>query len=133
MLLAYFVVAEFRKLYPEGKFPHWFLGILVSDFVDTFRPTARTNSICGRWCLLLVVNNLGVICNSWKLDPATLHFPLKGFLPCDKDLFEPQATLLRYVLEQPYSRNMVCNMLGLNRQFASFPHMVLSFHQKLAG
>lgn len=36
------------------------------------------------------------------------------FLP--QDLFEPQTGLLRYVLEQPYSRDMVCNMLGLNKQ-----------------
>ncbi|XP_043923926.1 mediator of RNA polymerase II transcription subunit 23 [Protopterus annectens] len=162
------------------------LGSLISDFVDTFRPTARINSICGRCSLLPVVNNSGAICNSWKLDPSTLRFPLKGLLPYDKDLFEPQTVLLRYVLEQPYSREMVCNMLGLNKQykqrcpvledqlvdlvvyamerseteekfddggtsqllwqhlssqliffvlfqFASFPHMVLSLHQKLAG
>ncbi|RMC12990.1 hypothetical protein DUI87_10519 [Hirundo rustica rustica] len=162
------------------------LGNLVSDFVDTFRPTARINSICGRCSLLPVVNNSGAMCNSWKLDPTTLRFPLKGLLPYDKDLFEPQTALLRYVLEQPYSRDMVCNMLGLNKQhkqrcpvledqlvdlvvyamerseteekfddggtsqllwqhlssqliffvlfqFASFPHMVLSLHQKLAG
>ncbi|KAG8510882.1 Mediator of RNA polymerase II transcription subunit 23, partial [Galemys pyrenaicus] len=183
LLPAYFAVTEIRKLYPEGKLPHWLLGNLVSDFVDTFRPTARINSICGRCSLLPVVNNSGAICNSWKLDPATLRFPLKGLLPYDKDLFEPQTALLRYVLEQPYSRDMVCNMLGLNKQhkqrcpvledqlvdlvvyamerseteekfddggtsqllwqhlssqliffvlfqFASFPHMVLSLHQK---
>uniref|UniRef100_A0A8C2BY29 Mediator of RNA polymerase II transcription subunit 23 n=1 Tax=Cyprinus carpio TaxID=7962 RepID=A0A8C2BY29_CYPCA len=162
------------------------LGSLISDFVDSFRPTARINSICGRCSLLPVVNNSGAICNSWKLDPSTLRFPLRGMLPYDKDLFEPQTGLLRYVLEQPYSRDMVCNMLGLNKQhkqrcpvledqlvdlvvyamerseteeqfddggtsqllwqhlssqliffvlfqFASFPHMVLSLHQKLAG
>uniref|UniRef100_A0A3Q3JPP4 Mediator of RNA polymerase II transcription subunit 23 n=1 Tax=Monopterus albus TaxID=43700 RepID=A0A3Q3JPP4_MONAL len=164
------------------------LGSLISDFVDSFRPTARINSICGRCSLLPVVNNSGAICNSWKLDPTTLRFPLRGLLPFDKDLFEPQTFLLRYVLEQPYSRDMVCNMLGLNKafkqrcpvleeqlvdlvvyamerseteeyfdadvggtsqllwqhlssqliffvlfQFASFPHMVLSLHQKLAG
>lgn len=39
----------------------------------------------------------------------SLLFPLK-------DLFEPQTALLRYVLEQPYSKDMVCNMLGLNKQ-----------------
>lgn len=92
--------------------------------------------------MLPVVNNSGAICNSWKLDPATLRFPLRGMLPYDKvthpasaqlhvhtgingngcfgrwvqDLFEPQTVLLRYVLEQPYSREMVCNMLGLNKQ-----------------
>ncbi|CAG01794.1 unnamed protein product [Tetraodon nigroviridis] len=194
LLPAYFAVTEIRKLYPEGKLSHWLLGSLISDFVDSFRPTARINSICGRCSLLPVVNNSGAICNSWKLDPSTLHFPLKGMLPFDKELFEPQTGLLRYVLEQPYSREMVCNMLGLNKQtlniaqqkqrcpvleeqlvdlvvyamerseseehfdadvggtsqllwqhlssqliffvlfqFASFPHMVLSLHQKLAG
>ncbi|KAM6324076.1 mediator of RNA polymerase II transcription subunit 23 isoform 6-T6 [Aegotheles albertisi] len=101
LLPAYFAVTEIRKLYPEGKLPHWLLGNLVSDFVDTFRPTARINSICGRCTLLPVVNNSGAMCNSWKLDPTTLRFPLKGLLPYDK--------------------------------FASFPHMVLSLHQKLAG
>ncbi|XP_050749094.1 mediator of RNA polymerase II transcription subunit 23 isoform X6 [Gymnogyps californianus] len=101
LLPAYFAVTEIRKLYPEGKLPHWLLGNLVSDFVDTFRPTARINSICGRCSLLPVVNNSGAMCNSWKLDPTTLRFPLKGLLPYDK--------------------------------FASFPHMVLSLHQKLAG
>ncbi|XP_061846688.1 mediator of RNA polymerase II transcription subunit 23 isoform X4 [Colius striatus] len=116
LLPAYFAVTEIRKLYPEGKLPHWLLGNLVSDFVDTFRPTARINSICGRCSLLPVVNNSGAMCNSWKLDPTTLRFPLKGLLPYDKDLFEPQTALLRYVLEQPYSRDMVCNMLGLNKQ-----------------
>ncbi|XP_078068990.1 mediator of RNA polymerase II transcription subunit 23 isoform X2 [Mustelus asterias] len=192
LLPAYFAVTEIRKLYPEGKLSHWLLGNLASDFVDSFRPTARINSICGRCSLLPVVNNSGAICNSWKLDPTTLRFPLRGLLPYDKDLFDPQTALLRYVLEQPYSRDMVCNMLGLNKQtlniaqhkqrcpvledqlvdlvvyamerseteekfddggtsqllwqhlssqliffvlfqFASFPHMVLSLHQKLAG
>nr|XP_055042927.1 mediator of RNA polymerase II transcription subunit 23 isoform X2 [Misgurnus anguillicaudatus] len=186
LLPAYFAVTEIRKLYPEGALSHWLLGSLICDFVDSFRPTARINSICGRCSLLPVVNNSGAICNSWKLDPTTLRFPLRGMLPYDKDLFEPQTGLLRYVLEQPYSRDMVCNMLGLNKQhkqrclvledqlvdlvvyamerseteeqfddggtsqllwqhlssqliffvlfqFASFPHMVLSLHQKLAG
>ncbi|TKS76042.1 Mediator of RNA polymerase II transcription subunit 23 [Collichthys lucidus] len=188
LLPAYFAITEIRKLYPEGQLSHWILGSLISDFVDSFRPTARINSICGRCSLLPVVNNSGAICNSWKLDPTTLRFPLRGMLPFDKDLFEPQTGLLRYVLEQPYSREMVCNMLGLNKQhkqrcpvleeqlvdlvvyamerseteehfdadvggtsqllwqhlssqliffvlfqFASFPHMVLSLHQKLAG
>ncbi len=33
-----------------------------------------------------------------------------------QQLFEPQTPLLRYVLEQPYSRDMVCNILSLNKQ-----------------
>ncbi len=39
-----------------------------------------------------------------------------------QDLHEPQTPLLRYVLEQPYSRDMVCNMLSLNKQVSlGFP------------
>ena len=34
----------------------------------------------------------------------------------NQELYEAQTRLLRYVLEQPYSRDMVCNMLGLNKQ-----------------
>lgn len=40
-----------------------------------------------------------------------------------QDLFEPQTGLLRYVLEQPYSREMVCNMLGLNKQVRLILHL----------
>ncbi|TMS12304.1 Mediator of RNA polymerase II transcription subunit 23 [Larimichthys crocea] len=121
--------------------------------------------------------------------PTTVSSAIvQQLLAAREDLFEPQTGLLRYVLEQPYSREMVCNMLGLNKQhkqrcpvleeqlvdlvvyamerseteehfdadvggtsqllwqhlssqliffvlfqFASFPHMVLSLHQKLAG
>lgn len=43
----------------------------------------------GRCSLLPVVNNSGAICNSWKLDPATLRFPLKGLLPYDKVCINP--------------------------------------------
>lgn len=37
-----------------------------------------------------------------------------------KDLCQPQTGLLRYVLEQPYSREMVGNMLGLNKQVKTY-------------
>uniref|UniRef100_A0A8C1XQ15 Mediator of RNA polymerase II transcription subunit 23 n=1 Tax=Cyprinus carpio TaxID=7962 RepID=A0A8C1XQ15_CYPCA len=131
LLPAYFAVTEIRKLYPEGALSHWLLGSLISDLVDSFRPTARINSICGRCSLLPVVNNSGVICSSWKLDPSTLCFPLRGMLPYDKELSEPQTGLLRYVLEQPYSRDMVCNMLGLNKQQSAFPHQCSALSDKL--
>ncbi|KAG2467837.1 MED23 polymerase, partial [Polypterus senegalus] len=80
--------------------------------------------------LLPVVNNSGAICNSWKLDPTTLRFPLRGLLPFDKDLFEPQTGLLRYVLEQPYSRDMVCNMLGLNKQIIGRLCVIIALQHK---
>lgn len=58
--------------------------------------------------------------NPWKLDPTTLKFSLKGNLPYDEELLQPQTQLLRYVLKQPYSRDMVCSMLGLQKQVLTF-------------
>lgn len=37
---------------------------------------------------------------------------------CHQELTEPQHKLLSYVMEQPYSRDMVCSMLSLNKQVA---------------
>lgn len=75
-------------------------------------------SIVGHSKLLPVVEHSGYAdhLSPWKLDPSTLKFTLKGILPYDKELVEPQTGLLRYVLEQPYSRDMVCCMLGLVKQ-----------------
>ncbi|KAH0515073.1 Mediator of RNA polymerase II transcription subunit 23 [Microtus ochrogaster] len=107
-----------------------------------------------RKLLLPVVNNSGAICNSWKLDPATLRFPLKGLLPYDKHkqrcpvLEDQLVDLVVYAMErseteekfddggtsqllwQHLSSQLIFFVLF---QFASFPHMVLSLHQKLAG
>ena len=33
-----------------------------------------------------------------------------------QQLYDAQTPLLRYVLEQPYSRDMVCSILSLNKQ-----------------
>uniref|UniRef100_A0A8C2FL38 Mediator of RNA polymerase II transcription subunit 23 n=1 Tax=Cyprinus carpio TaxID=7962 RepID=A0A8C2FL38_CYPCA len=180
LLPAYFAVTEIRKLYPEGALSHWLLGSLISDLVDSFRPTARINSICGRCSLLPVVNNSGVICNSWKLDPSTLCFPLRGMLPYDKvplstspnnqyvhnltcpsvrcsallqhkqrcPVLEDQLVdLVVYAMEQSETEEQfdggTSQLLWQHLssqliffvlfQFASFPHMVQSLHQKLAG
>ncbi|OXA45173.1 Mediator of RNA polymerase II transcription subunit 23 [Folsomia candida] len=40
----------------------------------------------------------------------------QGSLPYDKELLKPQNRLLRYILEQPYSRDMACAILGLQKQ-----------------
>lgn len=52
----------------------------------------------------------------WRLDSSTLKLPIKGTLPFDPHLLEPQKALLLHVLDQPYSRDMVCAMLGLQSQ-----------------
>lgn len=33
---------------------------------------------------------------------------------------EPQTKLLQYVIAQPYSRDVICTMLGLNKQVWGF-------------
>uniref|UniRef100_T1J7Z5 Mediator of RNA polymerase II transcription subunit 23 n=1 Tax=Strigamia maritima TaxID=126957 RepID=T1J7Z5_STRMM len=189
LLPSYFIINEIQKYYPDYKnWPHWRLSKLMSEFVDSFRHTAQMVSVIGRSKLLPVVGHSNAIGNVWKLEPTSLKFSLRGLLPYDKvkELQEPQTNLLRYVLEQPYSRDMVCSMLNLNKQhkqrcsvleeqlvdlvvvamerseneseptddtgtsqllwqhlssqliffvlfqFASFPHMVVALHDKLA-
>lgn len=94
------------------------LAPLLSNFVEGFRSVAQMLTIIGHSSMLPVVEHSGYadhLINPWKLDPTTLKFTLKGNLPYEKSLSEPQTHLLRYVLEQPYSRDMVCAMLGLQK------------------
>ncbi|XP_046734323.1 mediator of RNA polymerase II transcription subunit 23 [Diprion similis] len=120
LLPGYFIVNEIQKAYPDNKnWPHWKLAKLLSGFVESFRATAQMVSIIGHSKMLPVVEHSGYadhVINPWRLDPTTLKFSLKGNLPYDQDLLKPQTELLRYVLEQPYSRDMVCSMLGLQKQ-----------------
>ncbi|KAF4521375.1 hypothetical protein B566_EDAN006964 [Ephemera danica] len=120
LLPGYFIVTEIQKAYPDNKnWPHWKLANLLSGFVEGFRPLAQIVSIIGQAKMLPVVEHSGYadhLVNPWKLDAATLKLSLKGSLPYDRELLEPQTRLLRYVLEQPYSRDMVCSMLGLQKQ-----------------
>uniref|UniRef100_T1HR14 Mediator of RNA polymerase II transcription subunit 23 n=1 Tax=Rhodnius prolixus TaxID=13249 RepID=T1HR14_RHOPR len=120
LLPAYFIANEVQKGYPDGRnWPHWKLSEQMSSFVESFRQTAQMVSIIGHASMLPVVEHSGYadhLVNAWKLDPITLKLSLKGNLPYDKCLLEPQTPLLRYVLEQPYSREMVCSMLGLQKQ-----------------
>lgn len=76
-------------------------------------------SIIGHSQMLPVVEFSGYadhLVNPWRLDPTTLKFSLKGNLPYDDELLKPQIALLRHVLQQPYSRDMMCSMLGLQKQ-----------------
>ncbi|OXA58541.1 Mediator of RNA polymerase II transcription subunit 23 [Folsomia candida] len=135
LLPAYFIVNEILKNYPDNrnypphelsKLPsqHWSVSLLMSQLVDSFKPTvlnptAQIVTIIGRSRMLPVVEHsghAGYLIMSWKLDPTTLRFMLKGSLPYDKELLKPQDRLLRYILEQPYSRDMACAILGLQKQ-----------------
>lgn len=99
------------------------LGCLVSNFVESFRGAAQMTSMIGHCSMLPVVEHSGYgdhLITPWKLDPNTLKLTLKGNIPYPKQLLQPQTKLLRYVLEQPYSRDMVCSMLGLQKMVRIF-------------
>ena len=69
--------------------------------------------------MLPIVEHTGYsdhLVSQWLLDRNTLQLSLKGSLPYDSELLKPQTNLLRYVLEQPYSRDMICSMLRLQKQ-----------------
>jgi len=86
--------------------------------VESFRGAAQMTSMIGHSSMLPVVEHSGYadhLITPWKLDPNTLKLTLKGNIPYPKQLLQPQTKLLRYVLEQPYSRDMVCSMLGLQK------------------
>ncbi|KAL3284506.1 hypothetical protein HHI36_018665 [Cryptolaemus montrouzieri] len=117
LIPGYLLVNELQKGYPVC--PHWCLASLFSDYVDSFRALAQMVSIVGQSEMRPVVEHSGCsehLVNPWKLDPLTLRFNLKGILPYSPELLEKQTRLLRYVLEQPYSRDMVCGMMGLQKQ-----------------
>ncbi|EFA00475.1 mediator of RNA polymerase II transcription subunit 23 [Tribolium castaneum] len=117
LLPGYLLVNELQKAYPDC--PHWRLAALFSDYVGSFRACAQMVAIVGQAEMRPVVEHSGCpehLVNPWKLDPCTLRFSLKGTLPYAPELLEKQTGLLRYVLEQPYSRDMVCGMLGLQKQ-----------------
>ncbi|KAL3221335.1 hypothetical protein MRX96_005071 [Rhipicephalus microplus] len=97
LLPSYLIFDDVQKrLASKTNWPHWKFAKLVSDFVDSFQPCAQMVTIVGRS----------------KLRP----FTMKGQLPYSAEVQQPQTELLRYVLEQPYSREMVCSMLGLSKQ-----------------
>ena len=59
--------------------------------------------------------------SSWKMDPHSLKFLLKQtltyekVLPFSKSLCDPQTSLLRYILKQPYSKDLVNSVLGVQK------------------
>lgn len=65
---------------------------------------------------LWIVGHNSPSINSWKLDSLTLKFQLKGALPYSPELLEPQPGLLRYILRQPYSREMVCTVIDIQKK-----------------
>lgn len=115
LLPAYFIANEIQKSSPL----HWKVANLTYSFVEDFRNIAQMVSIIGHSQMLPIVEHFGYtesLINPWRLDSGSLKFQHRGILPYDAELFQPQTALLRYILEQPYSKDMVCSMLNLQKQ-----------------
>lgn len=124
LLPGYFIVNEILKSYPENPmWPHWTLVPMVSAFLNSFRPTAQMVSSILRHKMRPVVEQTGKahVVSTWKMDPHNLKFLLKGsltydrILPYSKDLVEPQRDLLLYILRQLYSKELVNNVMGVQK------------------
>ncbi|XP_015787237.1 mediator of RNA polymerase II transcription subunit 23 [Tetranychus urticae] len=117
LLPAYLAFDEIKK--KSDKWMHWKFADLFSAFVESFRPVAQMVSIINRSKLLPIVGYSSTLNQSWQLNAATAAFDLKGLLPYNNELTRPQIGLLRYVLEQPYSREMIYFMLSLTNKAKS--------------
>ncbi|TRY72734.1 hypothetical protein TCAL_11188 [Tigriopus californicus] len=124
LLPGYFIVNEILKSYPEQRnWPHWALVAMIGEFLNSFRPTAQMVTSINRHRMRPIVENTGKahLVSTWKLDPNSVKFILKGsttydrILPYTKTIVEPQRQLLQYILGQPYSKEMVNNIFGLQK------------------
>ncbi|XP_049544481.1 mediator of RNA polymerase II transcription subunit 23 [Anopheles darlingi] len=117
LLPAYFIINEIKKTDYQNM--HWRVSNLIANFIEEFVAVAQMLSIIGHSSMLPIVEHSSYADNliiPWKLDPDTLKLSLRGNLPYDDELLQPQARLLRFVLQQPYSRDMVCSMLNFQKQ-----------------
>ncbi|XP_055535725.1 mediator of RNA polymerase II transcription subunit 23 [Wyeomyia smithii] len=117
LLPAYFIINEIQK--PDFQETHWRIANLIANFIEEFIIVAQMLTIIGHSSMLPIVEHSSYadnLINPWKLDPNTLKLALRGNLPYEPELLQPQTKLLGFVLEQPYSRDMVCSMLNLQKQ-----------------
>uniref|UniRef100_A0A6G1S8A1 Mediator of RNA polymerase II transcription subunit 23 n=1 Tax=Aceria tosichella TaxID=561515 RepID=A0A6G1S8A1_9ACAR len=114
LLPAYLGLDELQKRITQGSAPVWKFAELFYHFIESFRQTAQIFSIINRPDLLPIVGYSLIQSNtSWRLDPISAKFQLKGLLPYRDKLKEPQVGQVRYLLEQSYSRDMMSITLSL--------------------
>ena len=89
---------------------------LIKTFALSYnRPTAQMVSSIFRHRMRPVVEQTGKahVVSTWRVDPHSLIFLLKGtltydrILPYNKELLEPQRDLLTYIMKQLYSKDLV--------------------------
>ena len=114
--LGYFIVNEILKDFPDKPlWPHWTISPLMSNFLNSFRPTAQIVSSTLKHKMRPIVEQTGKAhqISSWKVEASSLKFLLKGnmtydrILPYTKELVEPQKELLLYILRQLSSKELV--------------------------
>ena len=114
--LGYFIVNEILKDFPDKPlWPHWTISPLMSDFLNSFRPTAQMVSSTLKHKMRPIVEQTGKAhqISSWKVEPLSLKFILKSnmtydrILPYAKEIVQPQKELLTYILKQLYSKELV--------------------------
>ncbi len=124
LLPGYFIVNEILKSYPENKsWPHPSFVPLVASFLDSFRPTAQMVTSLHKHRMRPVVEQTGKAhsVSTWRLDPNSLKFLLKvnqtyeRTLPYERQVIEPQTKLMLHILRQPYSKEMVNSMCGIQK------------------
>lgn len=124
LLPGYFIVNEILKTFPEKPYwPHWTIAPMMSDFFNSFRPTAQMVSSTLKHRMRPIVEQTGKAhqISSWKIEPTTLKFLLirnltyDRILPYAKELVEPQRPLLSYILRQLSSKELVNSVLGVQK------------------
>lgn len=124
LLPGYFIVNEILKSYPDNPgWPHWAVVPMVSAFLNGFRPMTQMVTVVNRHRMRPIVEPTGKAhtLTTWRLDPLSLKFFLRGTLtyertlPFGRDITVPQIEMLRYILRQNYSKDMVGSVLGIQK------------------
>ena len=121
LLPSYFIVNELLKSYPENAlWPHWRLVPMVSNLVNSFRAPAQMVSSRIRHHMRPVVEVSGRahLVSTWKVDTNTFKFsnrgtPYERILPFAQELCQPQTTLVRSIMRQPSSKELINTVLGI--------------------
>ena len=124
LLPGYFIVNEILKSYPDNpQWPHWAVVPMVSRFLNGFRPMTQMVTVVNRHRMRPIVEPTGKAhtVSTWRLDPLSLKFFLRGTLtyertlPFGRDITMPQVEMLRYILRQNYSKELVSSVLGIQK------------------
>nr|XP_009858310.1 mediator of RNA polymerase II transcription subunit 23-like isoform X1 [Ciona intestinalis] len=117
LLPGYLAVNEIRQNMQDDLLDApWPLLGKLTEFIDRFRATATMVSTTARWMLLPVVDHAFYqLPSTWKLEADTLRFQLKKQLPYRPEMYQRQHRLLNYILDQTYSRDMVLQVLGMQK------------------